>query len=305
METRRQALIGVLCIAPYALFIAVLIGWPLVAILLKSLSEAETMVLGFLLDPAEALAEPMSAANYWSVLTEPKFRSIFANTLILAVSVATSLTIVACLVGYFISRNRRWRGTVTAIITFPSLAPAITVIYGVLLVLSPLGPLNHLIVNGLHLSAAPIRMTGTMVAVVLGDFALFATLAVRMMASLFDLIDPAIEQASESLGATAWQTFSRVTLPLALPGLAAVWIFVFIKATTAYVAALLLGGGTTGVVVVALEIYSQVQGLGISATLGQVCALAVMLALGTMLGRALYLAIVRRAFAERLAGEAL
>jgi putative spermidine/putrescine transport system permease protein len=148
-------------------------------------------------------------------------------------------------------------------------------------------------------------MTGTMVAVVLGDFALFATLAVRMMASLFDLIDPAVEQASESLGATAWQTFSRVTLPLALPGLAAVWIFVFIKATTAYVAALLLGGGTTGIVVVALEIYSQVQGLGISATLGQVCALAVMLALGTMLGRALYLAIVRRAFAERLAGEAL
>ena len=82
-----------------------------------------------------------------------------------AVSVATSLTIVACLVGYFISRNRRWRGTVTAVITFPSLAPAITVIYGVLLVLSPLGPLNHLIVNGLHLSAAPVRLTGTMVAV--------------------------------------------------------------------------------------------------------------------------------------------
>lgn len=305
MNKKKSSLVGLLCIGPYLVFIALLIGWPFVGILFKSFSPSETMVLTFLIDPAEAVAETFTLDNFASVLTASRFRSIFTATLVLAVSVATSLTIVSCLVGYFMSRNRKWAGTVSSIITFPSLAPAITIIYGVLLVLSPLGPVNHLLVNGLHVLSAPARLTGTMFAIVLGDFALFATLAVRMMASLFDMIDPSIERASESLGATSFQTFTRVTLPLALPGLAAVWIFVFIKASTAYVAALLLGGGTTGVVVVALQIYSQVQGLGIAASLGEVCALAIILAVGTVIGRAVYLMIVRRAFAARLAGEIL
>jgi hypothetical protein len=54
-----------------------------------------------------------------------------------------------------------------------------------------------------------------------------------------------------------------------------------------------------------VEVYSQVQGIGVSSTLGQVCALAVILALVTILGRAAFLWVIRRSFSQRLGGEML
>ena len=300
---RRQAWLGLACVAPYALLVLAVIFWPFLAILLKSLQAGDSVILSFLADPWAALQEPFSGQNYMDIVRQPHYRGVLASTFFLAFSVATSLCLVAVFVGFFIARNERWGMTVTAIVTFPSLAPAITVIYGVLWLLGPVGPVNRLLVDVLGVSDAPLHLTGTMAAVIVGDFALFSTMAIRMMASLFEMLDPALEAASISLGSTSWQTFRHITLPLVLPGLAAVWIFVFVRAMTAYVAALLLGGGAAGVRVVALEVYSQVQGIGVSSNLGQVCALAVILAVVTVLGRMMFLYVIRRSFAGRLGGE--
>ncbi len=305
-ETKgRHALLGLACVAPYVLLVLAVIFWPFLAILLKSLQTGDSVILTFLADPLAAVQEPLSWQNYAEILKQPHYRGILASTFILAFSVSTSLTVIAVFVGLFIARNKGWGATVTAIVTFPSLAPAITVIYGVLWLLSPVGPVNRLLVDVLGVSSTPLHLTGTMIAVILGDFALFSTMAIRMMASLFDMLDPTLEAASTSLGGTSWQNFRHVTLPLVLPGLAAVWIFIFIRTMTAYVAALLLGGGAAGVRVVAVEVYAQVQGIGVSSTLGQVCALAVILALVTILGRAAFLWVIRRSFSQRLGGEML
>jgi len=42
-------------------------------------------------------------------------------------------------------------------------------------------------------------------------------------------LDPATEQAAESLGASAWTVFRRVELPLIIPGVAGGWIIAFIN----------------------------------------------------------------------------
>lgn len=60
-------------------------------------------------------------------------------------------------------------------------------------------------------------------------------------------IDPALEDASGSLGASAWETFRRVTLPLAMPGLVMGAVFAFITSFDLYTVSLLLkpiGGNT-------------------------------------------------------------
>ncbi|HUG29791.1 MAG TPA: ABC transporter permease [Candidatus Limnocylindria bacterium] len=55
-------------------------------------------------------------------------------------------------------------------------------------------------------------------------------------------IDVRLHDAAADLYATPWQQFRRVTLPLALPGLAAAFLMVFIPTVGEYVTPLLVGG---------------------------------------------------------------
>jgi putative spermidine/putrescine transport system permease protein len=56
-------------------------------------------------------------------------------------------------------------------------------------------------------------------------------------------IDPALLDASASLGGSLFRTLRRVVLPLALPGLLAGATLVFASATTAFISQGVIGGG--------------------------------------------------------------
>src|SRR5918998_3139982 len=55
-------------------------------------------------------------------------------------------------------------------------------------------------------------------------------------------LDRRLLEASADLGASRWQTFARVTLPLSVPGVIAAFIFVFIPSIGEYFTPLLIGG---------------------------------------------------------------
>ncbi len=305
MTSRSENSRAWVLVAPYVLLLAALMLVPFVATVHKALSTAPTLTFTLLSSPAKALAEPLSARNFRAIAADPDSRKVIGTTVLLAASVATLLCGAAMFVGYYIARGRRWAGTVNAIVTFPSLAPGVAIAFGVLWLFGPTGPINSLLWRTLGIIDEPISFTGTLFAVIVGDMVLFSTIAVRMLASIYEMIDPVLEQASESLGARDSQTFRYVVWPLLLPGLAAAWIFLFFRTMAAYVAALVLGGGTRGVVVIPLEIYLQINSLGVGGTIGTAAALAVVLVGTTLVGRALFLLIMRRAFRERLGTEVL
>jgi len=56
-------------------------------------------------------------------------------------------------------------------------------------------------------------------------------------------IDPRLWEASQSLGAGAWRTFFKVTLPLALPAITAGSLLVFTTSISAFVTQSIIGGG--------------------------------------------------------------
>lgn len=56
-------------------------------------------------------------------------------------------------------------------------------------------------------------------------------------------MNPEIAEASRDLGASAWRTFRRITLPLTVPGIATGFIFVFVLSIGNFVTPALLGGG--------------------------------------------------------------
>jgi spermidine/putrescine transport system permease protein len=55
-------------------------------------------------------------------------------------------------------------------------------------------------------------------------------------------IEPVLYEAAADLGAAAWRTFLRITLPLSLPGLTAGTILVFIPVIGTFVVSDILGG---------------------------------------------------------------
>jgi len=55
-------------------------------------------------------------------------------------------------------------------------------------------------------------------------------------------IDPRLLEASEDLGASPWWTFTRVTLPMSVPGVVAAFFFVFIPTLGEWVTPDLVGG---------------------------------------------------------------
>jgi len=60
--------------------------------------------------------------------------------------------------------------------------------------------------------------------------------------SALQLVDPALQNAARSLGASRATVFRRIVLPLALPGIQSGVILVFVLAVSAYVTPMLVGG---------------------------------------------------------------
>lgn len=92
-----------------------------------------------------------------------------------------------------------------------------------------------------------IGLANTTVGLQIGHTIIAFPYAFVSIAAAFKQIDPAMEEASASLGASTWDTFRRVLLPLAAPGLVMGAVFAFITSFDLYTISLLLkpvGGNT-------------------------------------------------------------
>ncbi len=69
-------------------------------------------------------------------------------------------------------------------------------------------------------------------------------------------IDPSLEEAARSLGATRRRTFQRVTLPASMPGILSGTLLVFALSISSYIVPALMGGFRVGVL--PIHIFQQV-----------------------------------------------
>jgi molybdate transport system permease protein len=81
--------------------------------------------------------------------------------------------------------------------------------------------------------------------IVLAQFTIVSALAIRLLKSTFDSIDPRYEQVARTLGCSKPEAFLRVTLPLAKDGLIAAGILTWARAVGEFGASVTLAGATT------------------------------------------------------------
>jgi len=97
--------------------------------------------------------------------------------------------------------------------------------------------------QGLGLTSAPIALLQTEHGLVLALTQIEMPLMLLPLIASLSRIDPALLDASASLGASLARTLRRVVLPMALPGLIAGSTLVFASAATAFISQSVIGGG--------------------------------------------------------------
>ncbi|HBS92121.1 MAG TPA: ABC transporter permease [Erysipelotrichaceae bacterium] len=99
----------------------------------------------------------------------------------------------------------------------------------------------------------------------------FFPVAYLLLVGLLKSIDPSVEEAARDLGASRWEVFKTITLPLMVPGLANAFLLVFIQSIADFSNPMVIGGNYT---TLAVQIY--LQGIG-NYDMGGATALAVVL----------------------------
>lgn len=187
-------------------------------------------------------ADGFTLSGYARVLGDDYYIQVIGQTLQLALITTAGALILGYPAAFALARAKGWRQVVLFALVFLPLTVSIIVkSFGWGIVLRRDGILNWLMLN-LGLIERPIRMIFTEFALYAGMINVFLPFMVLPIYSVVRMMDPRLPDAAATLGASPWFRFTRVTLPLSLPGVVAGVSIVFSLAVAAYVTPSLLMG---------------------------------------------------------------
>ena len=188
------------------------------------------------------LVPGLTLANYARLANVDLYRKVLMTTLRVSLLTTIGAMIMAYPVALVMVRGHPLVSRVLAVIVIaPLLVNVVIRTYGwrVILANSDQGVLNWAL-GGLGLP--PVRWLYTEWAIIIGSIHVFMPLMALPLAAALGRISPAVEEAGRTLGASPWQAFCRVALPLSIPGLAVGSTLVFSLTASSFVAPALLGG---------------------------------------------------------------
>mgnify|MGYP000389197767 CR=1 FL=1 len=154
---------------------------------------------------------------YQTILADPQFLNFYLNSVIYTVGVVGITTITATLGGYGLTRidipRKRWfaRG-----ILMGYMFPAIMLSIPMFVLWRYLGWVN------------------TYIGVILAEVALALPFSLWLMWKFFQTVPESLEESARMSGATRFQAFKDVALPMAQPGIIAIAIFAYAVAWNEY-----------------------------------------------------------------------
>ncbi|MCL4229264.1 ABC transporter permease [Candidatus Dependentiae bacterium] len=205
---------------------------------------AVIVVLSILQQVDYAFWHHMTFVHYRTVM-QPMYLVIIARSLLLALSNACVCLLFAYPVGYFLAlRAKSWKNILLLLLILPFWTNFLVQVYAWFFVLERNGFLN-LILQKFYLIAEPLQIMNTQVAIQLVMLFCYLPFMIMPIYTGLEKINKRLFEASADLGATPWQTFLRITLPLSLSGVRTGFFLVFIPSFGEFVIPALLGGGKT------------------------------------------------------------
>jgi len=183
-------------------------------------------------------------ASWLRFLTDPYYWGVVGTTLRLAGLVTALSLLIGYPAAYAISKIRRpgWALFAYVVLFAPILVSVVVRTYGWLLLLSQTGAVNF-VLRSLGLIHEPLILIFNTTGIVIAMVHILLPFMVFPIMSVVGQLTPDLKEAAMDLGATRWQTFQRVTLPLTLPGIVSGSQIVFTLTISAFVTPFLMGGG--------------------------------------------------------------
>jgi putative spermidine/putrescine transport system permease protein len=217
-------------VLPVALFLAVYFVAPLTMLFWWSFHTA-------------GVAGP-TLVNYQRWLGDAFSLEILWLTLRLGLEVTAINLLLGYPLAYLYTRlGPLWRTAILFIALLPLLTSAVVRSFAWIVVLG-----RHGLVNGALLQAglveAPIKLLFTVEGVRIALAQVQLPFMLLPLINAIEQIDPALEQAAMSLGASQARAFCRVTVPLSVPGVLAGAILNFALTISAFTTPAMVGGGS-------------------------------------------------------------
>jgi putative spermidine/putrescine transport system permease protein len=186
------------------------------------------------------------------VFTSSNYRSVFQDDFYLnmlwgSVKLTAIITALCLLLGYpaayhmVHARTPLYRTILYAVVVSPLLISVIVRSYGWIVLLAQNGMVNGVLVK-LGVVDSPVRFLGSYSSVVISSFHVILPFMILPIASAIQDVDDRLEKAAASMGASPFQVFWRVTLPLTMPGVMAGTVLVISLTLGLYITPLLVGG---------------------------------------------------------------
>ncbi|MFL5382194.1 MAG: ABC transporter permease [Longimicrobiaceae bacterium] len=195
----------------------------------------------------QVLPPVYSAEPYRRMFSDPEQLRPVLNSLQTSTVATLANVAFAFAAAYLLARTRvRAKGIVSALVALPWALPGTVLAIALATTFSVNRPLEGRFV-----------LVGTFTILPLAYFIRNIPLVTRAALSSFRQLDPALEEAAASLGASPATSMRRVVLPLVLPGLAAGALLAFVTALGEFVASILLYTNRTRPI--SMEMLSQLR----------------------------------------------
>ncbi|HEX7298520.1 MAG TPA: iron ABC transporter permease [Solirubrobacteraceae bacterium] len=221
--------------------------------------------------PSAQTLSHMTLHNYEYTFRSSGTLVALKNSFILGIGAATLVMLAMAIAAWLVVRTRlRGRWMVDNLASLPMVIPGL--VMGVALLFVYL--------------RFPLPIYGTLWILLLAYFTRYMPYGMRYASSSMYQISGELEESAQTSGASWWQSFRRIVLPLLMPGLVAGWIYIMVVSVRELSSSILLY--SPGNEVLAIRIWEQYQNGQFTelAALGvvMVAALVVLVAVAYKLG---------------------
>lgn len=217
------------------------------ALLLYATMLAAPLLLTFILsfnsfDFYGGIKTDFGLHNYIEVLSDSYFHKIFLRTFLMSIAVTLICALIGAPEAYILYRmNSTARSLCMLAILGPLLISVIVRTLGWALLIGNNGVINEVLI-GVGLIETPIKMMFTQTGVVVALVHVLVPFMVLSVWAALQKLDPLVERAAHSLGASQFTVLKRVVLPQVMPGVLSGSLIVFALSVSAFATPSILGG---------------------------------------------------------------
>jgi len=213
-RSRALAALGPrLGIALIWLFLALFLVYPLARIFYDAITDE---------------AGRLTLANFTGFFTDSFYLRALWKSLVLGVATVAASSVIGIAVAFLLVRyDFRGRGFFSYLTLIPIISPPLVGTLGFIFILGRAGSVNVLLMDLFDMLKPINFLYGIHGVVLVETLHLFPMITLNVVDAL-GKIDPALEEAAESVGARGWKKFWTITLPLTTPGYVAGALLVFI-----------------------------------------------------------------------------